>query len=390
MMGAFSLLLERGQAFPAGSFWPDSAATIPISSEHFTASKDRGPDQQSVVLYGRRGMSQEALLWVDSSGALRSGVDIESWIISLQQELYRPAHRPPLSSRLFIHYHFIPGWIRNVIARILLKRKDPPPSHPSFPDSINDVGCQLFMRLATHASGRSFEKQCILTHDIDTARGLDWIDPIAALEEKHGYRSLWNYIPYRYRIDENHFDRLRDRGHEIGVHGFWHDNSEAFLKPVRFREILDSLQPQIERFKIRSYRGPSWYRTPEMFDALMGYFDFDLTCPDVDLMCPGYPGGVGLMLPFEIRPGLTEIPCTLPFDLFLLTGSLPEALPSLWEEKLRAIEALGGLLVVNTHPDPNYLGSKRLLKVYEHFLQNLASSRWKGMLPSQLNLSKGS
>ena len=75
---------------------------------------------------------------------------------------------------------------------------------------------------------------------------------------------------------------------------------------------------------------------------------------------------------------------------FLLTGTPPEALPAFWEEKIRAIEALGGLLVVNTHPDPNYLGSKRLLKAYEHFLLNLASSGWKAMLPSQLNLSKRS
>ena len=45
---------------------------------------------------------------------------------------------------------------------------------------------------------------------------------------------------------------------------------------------------------------------------------------------------------------------------------------------------MGGVLVVNTHPDPNYLGNEKMLKVYQSFLAYLNQGGWQGILPHEI------
>jgi hypothetical protein len=118
-----------------------------------------------------------------------------------------------------------------------------------------------------------------------------------------------------------------------------------------------------------------------MFDVLERYFDVDLTALDIDLLCPGGPGGVGVARAYRIRPGLIELPCTLPFEGPILIGPRPKNLLDFWRPKIDMLKRAGGMVVVNTHPDPNYLGNADMLAEYQALLAYLADTGWSFRLP---------
>ena len=227
----------------------------------------------------------------------------------------------------------------------------------------------------------------VLTHDIDTAAALAFVDAIARIEEQVSARSCWNVVPRHYNIDHAQLERLVSAGHEIGLHGIWHTNREAFLPRETLTRELDALAGLRSRFAIRTYRGPSWYRTEVMFDVLESYFDTDLTTLDIDLLCPGGPGGVGVARPFRIRPELVELPCTLPFEAPLLIGTRPDSLVSFWRPKIDLLKRAGGVVVVNSHPDPNYLGNPTMMAEYRALLTFLADDGWLFKLPREIATS---
>ncbi len=63
----------------------------------------------------------------------------------------------------------------------------------------------------------------VLTHDVETYEGMKHVSRIADTEEKLGFRSSWNLVPYKYKIDMGLVSDLRSRGFEIGIHGYNHD-----------------------------------------------------------------------------------------------------------------------------------------------------------------------
>jgi len=223
----------------------------------------------------------------------------------------------------------------------------------------------------------------MLTHDIESEKGFDWIERISEIEEGFGFHSIWNVVPMRYDIKKNILYKLLDKGHEIGLHGLWHNSCEAFLSVAQLRMELDNQQLFISEFSIRGYRSPSWYRTKTMFDVLSDYFLYDFSCLDNDLLCPAGNGGVGIMRPFIMKTGLIEFPCTLPFEAPLYFGISSEKIVEYWANKIEFMKASDAMLLVNTHPDPNYLGSNKLLIQYEKLLKKLFDDKWHIKMPWQ-------
>jgi hypothetical protein len=308
--------------------------------------------------------------------------DSNAWLQEMKYELYRPEHMPPFWARLPFHYHRLPGIARNALATLVLSLSKA--RAPTFPAQLVDCGPLLIISLLDGDAARSRPPVAVLTHDIDTAAALPFVDGIASAEEEVGARSCWNVVPRHYKIDHVQLERLACAGHEIGLHGIWHTNREAFLPREALTRELDALADLRSRFAIRTYRGPSWYRTEAMFDVLEGYFDTDLTTLDIDLLCPGGPGGVGVARPFRIRPELVELPCTLPFDAPLLIGPRVASLVSFWRPKIDMLKRTGGTVVVNTHPDPNYLGSPPMMAEYHALLAFLADDGWLFKLPRDM------
>lgn len=381
--------LLKGNSYPQNVFWPpDTEAYIPL--EKGLLKQPAGNiDPAEVCLYWTECGSQtrNPLFWKNEQGCLESSFqNIYSWLEALKEETYRPEHKKSITAILPFHYHKIPGSWRNV-ALLLLKAIKARPSNweQSFPVSYFNPGCEIVQGVSQLQEKNSLALPLlVLTHDIDSAAGLDWVLPLATIEEKLGYRSLWDIVPKYYQLDHRLLKRLLSSNHEIGIHGIWHNNQEAFLKPAILRQELDSLKNIIGTYSIQGYRSPSWYRTKSMFDVLAGFFKYDLSCIDIDLICPGGNGGTGMIRPFRKKSGLIELSCTLPFEAPLFSGIKPAGLVNYWQPKIDFIKNSKGLLLVNTHPDPHYSGNASMLAIYEELLTKLKDEGWKGKLPREI------
>ncbi len=219
-------------------------------------------------------------------------------------------------------------------------------------------------RLVVHPWPDGFALASVLTHDVETKEGVASVNRLAALEEKHGFRSAWNFVPYQYKIDRGLIADLKARGHEIGVHGYNHDG-RLFESPRVFKRRIDPINRAIEDFGSHGFRAPMVHRNLSWLQALN--VDYDSSCFDIDPF-QAMPGGVGGPWPF-IAGKFVELPYTLPQDHTLLI-SLGESTPRIWIEKLGYIRSLAGMAMLITHPD--YLDIAQRLDVYREFLEHLA------------------
>jgi len=379
--------IERGPSFQDARLWIEGErAWLPIPRDVVINDQTANPLSKEVILWGIDAESARRLplVW-ESGGEICTRLDMSAWRRSMEQEWYRPEHRLPLTARLPFHYHVVPDRIRKLGARIFAGLRHGVAT--DYPVAALNFGPEILLSVLKVERQSEHGSRFLLTHDVDTAKGLANCGYVADAEERRGFQSCWHVVANRYPLDRARLRDLTDRGHEIGLHGLWHDNREAFLDASLFREELKRISPLLDEFSIRGYRGPSWYRTGRMFDVLEEFFDYDLTCADADFMCPGGPGGVGVMRPFWIRPDLLEIPCTLPYEPPMVSRGWTEDLLEFWRPKITFLRRTSGLLVVNTHPDMNFLGDPKVMKEYERLLDYLEGEGWRSMLPRELAAS---
>ncbi|GAB6175201.1 hypothetical protein JCM16814_00920 [Desulfobaculum senezii] len=373
--------LRPGKAEDVQRLWPQGLrATVP-----FTASLMRTglhPDgERDVLVWGRFPHGDAPLVWMQD-GEVVCGFKFERWERVIREERYRPEHTCPLAARLPFHYHLVPGPLRSALAGVILsvRGRAAGSAHPVTPFN---PGCALLLRVVRGAPDAP--SVVVLTHDCDTAQGVAAAPELAAVEEEHGWHSIWNVVPGEYDVDHIMLERLRAAGHEIGQHGLTHSMGEAFLPREALRDALLEHKAFRQRHGVRGYRGPGWYRTRAMFDVLGEFFDYDMTCLDNDFICPGGSGGVGEVRPYALRGGLMELPCTVPFEAPLVHGGVrPGALAAWWWPKVEALGRLGGHVVVNTHPDPHYSGRPEVRAAYAELLSRLSSAGWSARLPGEL------
>jgi peptidoglycan/xylan/chitin deacetylase (PgdA/CDA1 family) len=301
-------------------------------------------------------------------------------------ESYREEHKKPLMSKLPFNYHYMPEFLRYLVISSRIKiRAYSGVEKKSFPFSMFNAGCEVIFGL--FENGRTDEgsgASLVLTHDVESSSGLDRMEEIAGIEERYGFKSSWNIIPKRDVINLKKLADISDKGHEIGIHGIWHNNREAFLAEEEMRAQFRSIAPFIRDFSVKGYRSPAWYRTGTMFKVLAEFFLYDSSCLDLDLMSLSGNGGVGFMRPFIMDTGLVELPCTLPFEAPLYYGIRPEDLMGYWTPKINFIREIRGALLVNTHPEPKYLGNKKMMGIYGKLLETLAAGGWERKLPGEL------
>jgi len=319
-----------------------------------------------------------------------SGIDAAypwaDWREHILLERYATWRRRPFYTKLPFSYHRVPAGLRQRLAgRFFSARGEELPSFPT------DTGFELLrclkpddtFRLAKQAL--SNEPRVVLTHDIDSQEAFDWVWPLAEVELAHGVRSSWNVVAGEYTLDEKTLDRLAENGFEIGLHDYLHDNKLIYLDETAMRRRLDRCRPFIERYGVRGFRSPSWFRGEMLYNVLQDYVDYDCSSLDFDGLCPAGPGGVLTTRPFHIGR-LVEIPTTLPLEAPLLNGVSPELIPAYWEPKIEWLKQADGLAVVNSHPDPVYSGNKTMVRVYARFLARLLdvfAGRWS--LPRDLS-----
>jgi hypothetical protein len=203
----------------------------------------------------------------------------------------------------------------------------------------------------------------VLTHDIETANGQDYVRVIADLEESLGFRSSFSFVPERYALDYSLIQELQERGFEIVVHGLKHDGKE-FSSYREFSRRAPRINDYLSALGAVGFAAPLTIRQPEWMQMLK--IEYDRSFFDTDPY-EAIAGGVMTIWPYSIGHFI-ELPYTLEQD-YTLTTICGERTPRLWLDKTDFIQKYHGMALVITHPD--YLKTPSVQQIYGDFLQTI-------------------
>jgi hypothetical protein len=202
-----------------------------------------------------------------------------------------------------------------------------------------------------------------ISHDVEGDAGLRRAPALLEVEQRVGVVSSWNLVPERYPIDWGIVNDLRFAGSEIGIHGLKHDG-KLFQSKHTFSRRLRKIEEYARAWGAVGFRSPSCLRNAEWMKLMS--FEYDLSFPDTDPYEP-QPGGCCSVWPYFLG-NMVELPLTMPQDhtLYEILGHTDLGL---WDRKADWIESVGGLVLINVHPD--YMETELRLQQYESFLRRM-------------------
>lgn len=339
------------------------------------------PDDWQAAVY-------HALYHLEDLPAMNAGRDLTSLLDSILCERQFGAQHWRLSTWRRFYYNamrpLIPSAVRPMLRRMFLARQRNS-SLLNWPIEDRYVRFQVSMLryliqrrnvqeipyVALWPDGRRYS--LVLTHDIESHRGQDFVRAVADLEERFGFRSAFNFVAEDYRIDESLMTELQARGFEIGVHGLQHDG-QLFRSRAAFKERAIKINAYLKRWGAVGFRAPFTHRHPDWMQALQA--EYDSTFFDTDPF-ETIPGGTMSIWPFHMGR-MIELPFTLTQD-HTLVSMLGENSPRLWLDKIDFIERHSGMAMMVTHPD--YLREPEFFAVYEKFLRTMSarSTYWHAL-----------
>jgi hypothetical protein len=222
----------------------------------------------------------------------------------------------------------------------------------------------------------------IITHDVETAAGLQFCSTLMDIDESFGFKSSFQLIPEeRYHVTDAQLSEFRRRGFEVNVHDLNHDG-RLYEKESLFLERLPKINEYGRRWGSKGFRAGALYRNQKWFGKLK--FEYEMSVPNSGRY-DAQRGGCCTVFPYVIAE-LVEMPVTLVQD-YTVFNILNENSVATWEEQLCAITDKSGLVNLITHPD--YLMSNEHQKMYRLLLSRikvLAAERhiW-ATLPSDVN-----
>ena len=219
---------------------------------------------------------------------------------------------------------------------------------------------------------------CIITHDIDTRKGLRRAGVIKKLEEKYDVPSAW-YIPSKhYKLNLETIKYLANHG-EMGAHGTKHDGILAQLPKERLVERLHEAKQTLEKIvncPVSGFRAPLLQHSLKIIKALReaGYkYDASIPTWEPKHPCTMRAHGIGTTYPINIE-GVIEIPLTLPQDHQMLyaLGMTSKQTVKAWIKLKEEIRDILGVFTILVHPDYKLADSENL-KFYEELLSDLTT-----------------
>lgn len=204
----------------------------------------------------------------------------------------------------------------------------------------------------------------IVTHDVELLQGQQNIPALLRIEEEFGIVSCWNFPVRRYPIDKDLMARLREAGHEIGIHGVYHDGHE-YASPSEFYRRLDVMESAAQEWGAVGFRSPSMIYVRSLLETVS--FTWDSSMPAWDPFQPKR-GDCLVYLPFKLNDKCVELPVTLWQD-FTLFEELRQQDIGIWRKQIDFIWGIGGLINVIVHPD--YMCSNQRLQSYRALLEHL-------------------
>ena len=192
----------------------------------------------------------------------------------------------------------------------------------------------------------------VLTHDVETAIGVEHCRALAEIDASFGFRSSFNFIPEgEYTTPRDLRLWLEDKGMEVAVHDLRHDG-KLYDSRTTFYQHAGRINHYLREWGGVGFRSAFMQRELDWLHDLE--IDYDMSTFDTDPFEP-QPEGVHTIFPFwrpgpEGKPGYVEIPYTLPQDstLFVI---LQEQGIDIWRRKLDWVVRHGGMALLNAHPD---------------------------------------
>lgn len=204
----------------------------------------------------------------------------------------------------------------------------------------------------------------IVTHDVEQTPGQQNIPALLRIEEEFGVKSCWNFAVRRYPVDTELIARLREAGHEIGVHGVYHDGRE-YSSPEEFQRRLAVMESAAQEWGAVGFRSPSMMYVRSLLETIP--FAWDSSMPAWDPFQPTR-GDCLAYVPFKLNDHCVELPVTLWQDFTLFEELSMEDI-DIWRKQSDFIWRLGGLINVIVHPD--YMRGEQHLRLYRDLLEHL-------------------
>lgn len=382
------LALPEAEPVPAGHWrlvwvdpetrpeWPEDLGTALVPAEMVPAVAPR-TGEAVAVWRDAKGEVRPAV--VRSGPKLEATFEVAALLETIRREKYlRPTHN---RFRWFpFHYHRLPGAVRLAVFRLisaLQKRRARRSSFPRYPvdctaDLLRHLAVQTGICPARSAWPDDKRLAIVLTHDVDTAAGQQFARRMADRVRDRGLKAAWFVVGRSYEIDYGFWGELVSDGHEIGLHGVFHDNRLADLPAPEIALRLDSCRDLVERLSIVGFRSPSFRVSDTLYAQVARRFRYDTSVPDTDLGGPWYPRrGCCTVYPFR-RDGVTVLPVSLPpEDKFRLDGLTDDEMLDQWRQKLSVIRRVGGLANLALHAEPHLWPGPALDRLYDRLLDLL-------------------
>jgi predicted glycosyltransferase len=290
-----------------------------------------------------------------------------------------------LSNRLYYTLKpYLPGSLRLAVRRRVAARRRAL-STATWP--INPAAARQPDDWKGWPAGKKFA--FVLTHDVEGIRGLENCKAVAEIENAHGFKSCFNFIPAgSYRVPGDLRDYLHKGGFEVGVHDLYHDG-KLYHSKEKFAEHAAEINRFLKEWNAVGFRSGFMLRNLDWIRSLN--IKYDASTFDTDPFEP-QPDGVDTIFPYwvggEGGAGYVELPYTLAQDstLFLV---LREQTIDVWKKKLAWIVSHGGMALVNVHPD--YLDVRGNLsqsaayptalyrEFLDHVVQEYAGQYWNAL-----------
>lgn len=273
--------------------------------------------------------------------------------------LYGLEQKRPLYSKYPSLYFLTPSWVRSLSRRILVGKKGEPA-----------VLIKSYLeRLKVFGDAGGMRVPILLTHDVDTARGLKTLPRLLKAEEAQGFRSLTLLVTHRYRWKSGDLLAHHQAGHRFGVHDTTHDNTIAYIAPDQVRARIDQARAALGELGSSAFRAPAFLRSSELYEGLQGRVAFDFSSNDWALAWP-HPGD-GTAYPFPVRhKGLVCAPTNMPRDGEMLALGLSwSQMRDLCVQKARQLARVGAPVIFLNHPDPGFTDSDEAIDTYGALLK---------------------
>jgi hypothetical protein len=208
----------------------------------------------------------------------------------------------------------------------------------------------------------------VLTHDVETADGLNFCQELMDLDDSFGMKSSFQVVPEaRYPVHQSFLEGITSRGFELNVQDLNHDG-RLFNDREQFLRRAEGINHYARKFGARGFRAAVLYRNADWCEALN--FSYDMSVPNVAHL-EAQHGGCCTTLPFFIG-NLLELPVTTTQD-YTLFHILNDYSTRLWEEQITQIRQKHGLISFIIHPD--YIIDQKARSVYCELLRHLDDLR---------------